>query len=124
MKKYNVTVNGTVYEVTVEEADGAVAAPVSTPVAAPKAAPAPVAAPAAPKAAPAGAKTVNSPMPGNILKMNVKVGDTVKNGDLVCILEAMKMENEIFAGADGTVKVINAPQGSSVNTGDVIITLG
>ena len=124
MKKYNVTVNGTVYEVTVEEADGAVAAPVSTPVAAPKAAPAQVAAPAAPKAAPAGAKTVNSPMPGNILKMNVKVGDTVKNGDLVCILEAMKMENEIFAGADGTVKAINAPQGSSVNTGDVIITLG
>ena len=123
MKKYNVTVNGTVYEVTVEEADGAVAQ-------APIAAPAPVAAPAAPvaaapkAAAPAGAKTVVSPMPGNILKMNVKVGDTVKANDLVCILEAMKMENEIFASESGVVKAINAPQGSSVNTGDAIITLG
>ena len=122
MKKYNVTVNGTVYEVTVEEADGAVA---QAPVAAPAAPTAPKAAPAAPKAAaPAGGKTVNAPMPGNILKMNVKVGDTVKNGDLVCILEAMKMENEIFAGDDGVVKAINAPQGSSVNTGDAIVTLG
>ena len=122
MKKYNVTVNGTVYEVTVEEADGAaVSAPAAAPVQAPAAAPK---AEAPKAAAPAGAKTVNSPMPGTILKMNVKVGDTVKANDLVCILEAMKMENEIFAGADGTVKAINAPQGSSVNTGDVIITLG
>lgn len=122
MKKYNVTVNGTVYEVTVEEADGAVA---QAPVASPAASVAPKAAPAAPKAAaPAGGKTVNAPMPGNILKMNVKVGDTVKNGDLVCILEAMKMENEIFAGDDGVVKAINAPQGASVNTGDAIVTLG
>ena len=126
MKKYNVTVNGTVYEVTVEEADSAAAQAVAqAPVAAPAAPTAPKAAPAAPKAAaPAGGKTVNAPMPGNILKMNVKVGDTVKNGDLVCILEAMKMENEIFAGDDGVVKAINAPQGASVNTGDAIVTLG
>ena len=82
------------------------------------------AAPAEEAAAPAGAKTVVSPMPGNILKMNVKVGDTVKANDLVCILEAMKMENEIFASEGGVVKAINAPQGSSVNTGDAIITLG
>ena len=118
MKKYNVTVNGTVYEVIVEEADGTVSAPASAPVqaAAPKA--------AAPKAAPAGGKTVNSPMPGTILKMNVKVGDTVKANDLVCILEAMKMENEIFAPEGGVVKAINAPQGASVNSGDAIITLG
>ena len=121
MKKYNVTVNGTVYEVTVEEADGAVSAPVAAP-AAPKA---PTAAPAAPKAAaPAGGKTVNAPMPGTILKMNVKVGDTVKANDLVCILEAMKMENEIFANEGGVVKAVNAPQGASVNSGDAIITLG
>ena len=79
--------------------------------------------PAAAKPA-AGAKTVNAPMPGTILKMSVKVGDTVKNGDLVCILEAMKMENEIFAAEDGTVSAVNAPQGSSVNTGDAIVTLG
>lgn len=122
MKKYNVTVNGTVYEVTVEEADGAVSAPVAAPAAAPKA---PAAAPAAPKAAaPAGGKTVNAPMPGTILKMNVKVGDTVKANDLVCILEAMKMENEIFANEGGVVKAVNAPQGASVNSGDAIITLG
>ena len=122
MKKYNVTVNGTVYEVIVEEADGAaVSAPAAAPVQAPAAAPK---AEAPKAAAPAGAKTVNSPMPGTILKMNVKVGDTVKANDLVCILEAMKMENEIFAPEGGVVKAINAPQGASVNSGDAIITLG
>ena len=63
-------------------------------------------------------------MPGTILKLNVKVGDTIKSGDLVCILEAMKMENEIFAAEGGTVKSIEAAQGASVNSGDVIITLG
>lgn len=122
MKKYNVTVDGKTYEVLVEEADGTASAPAAV---AP-AAPAPKAAPAAaPKAAPAaGGSTVNAPMPGTILKMNVKVGDTVKASDLVCILEAMKMENEIFAGKDGVVKAINAAQGASVNSGDAIITLG
>lgn len=132
MKKYNVTVNGVTYEVIVEEA-GSVA---SAPVAAPAAAPAPVAAPTpAPAAAPApaakpastgneGSIKVTAPMPGTILKMNVKVGDTIKANDLVCILEAMKMENEIFAAEGGTVQSINAAQGSSVNSGDVIITLG
>lgn len=122
MKKYNVTVDGKTYEVLVEEADGTASAPAAV---AP-AAPAPKAAPAAaPKAAPAaGGNTVNAPMPGTILKMNVKVGDTVKASDLVCILEAMKMENEIFAGKDGVVKAINAAQGASVNSGDAIITLG
>ena len=101
------------------------ATPVAAPTAAtaPKAAPAPAAKPAATKPA-AGAKTVNAPMPGTILKMNVKVGDAVKKNDLVCILEAMKMENEIFAAEDGTVTAINAPQGSTVNTGDAIVTLG
>lgn len=138
MKKYNITVNGVTYEVIVEEA-GSVA---SAPVAAPAAAPAPVAAPTpAPAAAPApqaaptpaakpastgseGSIKVTAPMPGTILKMNVKVGDTIKANDLVCILEAMKMENEIFAAEGGTVQSINAAQGSSVNSGDVIITLG
>lgn len=122
MKKYNVTVDGKTYEVLVEEADGTASAPAAV---AP-ATPAPKAAPAvAPKAAPAaGGSTVNAPMPGTILKMNVKVGDTVKASDLVCILEAMKMENEIFAGKDGVVKAINAAQGASVNSGDAIITLG
>ncbi len=124
MKKYNVTVNGVTYEVMVEEADGAVAAaaPAVAAAPAPKAAPAPA---AKPKAAGAqGGIKVKAPMPGNILKMNVKVGDTVKANDLVCILEAMKMENEIFAEEGGTVKSIDAPQGTSVNSGDTIITLG
>ena len=137
MKKYIVTVNGVTYEALVEEA-GVASAPVAAapapaaapaapaaPVAAPAAAPAPAPAPA-PAAAPAaaGSATVNAPMPGTILKMNVKVGDTVAKDDLVCILEAMKMENEIFAAEGGKVVAINAPQGSSVNSGDPIITLG
>ena len=123
MKKYNVTVNGVTYEVLVEETDSA-AAPSP---AAPAAAAAPAAPKAAPKAAPAGSQggiKVTAPMPGTILKMNVKVGDTVKANDLVCVLEAMKMENEIFAKEGGTVKSVDAPQGASVNSGDVIITLG
>ncbi len=128
MKKYNVTVNGVTYEVVVEEAGEVAAAPAVQPAqtavpAAPKAAPAPAAKPAVTKPA-AGAKTINAPMPGTILKMNVKVGDTLQKNDLVCILEAMKMENEIFAAEGGTVTAVNAPQGSSVNTGDAIVTLG
>ena len=132
MKKYNVTVNGVVYEVVVEEADGTA---VSAPAAAPAVTPAPVAAPA-PKATPApaaaapkasgaqGSIKVVAPMPGTILKLNVKVGDTLKANDLVCILEAMKMENESFTAEGGVVKSIEAAQGASVNAGDVIITLG
>ncbi len=123
MKKYTITVNGTAYEVFVEEegavesAPAAVAAPVAAPAPAPKAAPAPA-------AAPAGAATVNAPMPGTVLKMNVKVGDTVAPNGLVCILEAMKMENEIFSEKGGKVIAINAPAGTAVQSGDVIVTLG
>jgi len=127
MKKYNVTVNGVTYEVVVEEAGSVASAPVAAPVAAPAAAPAPAApAPAAKPAASgaAGSIKVTAPMPGTILKMNVKVGDTIKANDLVCVLEAMKMENEIFAAEGGTVKSIEAAQGASVNSGDVIVTLG
>ncbi len=128
MKKYNVTVNGTTYEVLVEEA-GTASSPVSAPAqsAAPQAAaPAPTPAPAqAPAAAPAagGAIKVTAPMPGTILKMNVKVGDKIEPNGLVCILEAMKMENEIFSENGGTVASVNAPVGTSVQSGDVIITL-
>ena len=128
MKNYNVTVNGVTYEVTVEEIGGAVSAPVAAPApAAPVAAPTPAAAPA-PKAAPApapaaGGERVKAPMPGTILKMNVKVGDKVEKDGLVCILEAMKMENEIFSPVAGTVTAINAPQGATVATGDAIVTL-
>lgn len=142
MKKYNVTVNGTTYEVVVEETGSAAAAPaaVSAPAPAP-AAPSPAAAPAAtptpaaaapapapaPAAAPAGSQgsvKVTAPMPGTILKMNVNVGDTVEPNGLVCILEAMKMENEIFSEQGGKVISVNAPAGTSVQSGDVIVTLG
>ena len=141
MKKYNVTVNGVTYEVLVEEAGEVSSAPAAVPAASPApvsapAAPAP--APAAPKASPAAAPApapkaapaggsgsikVTAPMPGTILKLNVKVGDVLKANDLVCILEAMKMENEIFTAEGGTVKSIESAQGASVNAGDVIITL-
>ncbi|MGM9634732.1 MAG: biotin/lipoyl-containing protein [Candidatus Avispirillum sp.] len=138
MKRYNVTVNGTTYEVVVEETGSAAAAPaaVSAPAPAPAApAPAPAATPApaaaapapAPAVAPAGSQgsvKVTAPMPGTILKMNVNVGDTVEPNGLVCILEAMKMENEIFSEQGGKVISVNAPAGTSVQSGDVIVTLG
>ena len=124
MKKYNITVNGTTYEVVVEEAGEVSAAPVySAPAAPVAAAPSPVAS-AAPKAAgPAGATAVKAPMPGNIIKVNVKPGDSVKKGDVLCVLEAMKMENDIMAPADGTVATVDASAGQSVQTDAVLVTL-
>ena len=123
MRKFNITVNGKTYEVDVEEVGGVQApAPVQTaaaPAPAPKAA-----APAAPKAAPvAGAKQVKAPMPGTIVSVKVNVGDKVESGTLVAVLEAMKMENEIFAGVDGTVAGISVSAGDSVNSGDVIVSV-
>lgn len=123
MKKYVITVNGAKYEVVVEEADiNAKFTKAETPKAAPAA---PVAAPkaAAPKAASAGATAVNAPLPGNILKVKATQGSAVKKGDLLCVLEAMKMENEILAPADGTVTAVYAKEGTSVNTGDVLFEL-
>lgn len=124
MKNLIVTVNGVAYNVTVEEGTGTAAA--SAPVAAaPAAAPAPVAAPAAP-AAPAGAAgsvTVTAPMPGNILDVKVKAGDSVKAGDTLLILEAMKMENEISAPQDGTIASVNVRKGDVVNSGDLLCTM-
>ncbi len=122
MKNYNVTVNGVTYSVTVEEVSEvstpAATAPAQTAPVAPASAPAPKTAPKA-----ATGDGVKAPMPGNILKMNVKVGDKVEKDSLVCVLEAMKMENEIFAPMAGTVTAINAPVGTSVATGDLIVTL-
>ena len=137
MNRYKVTVNGTAYDVLVEDMGGAQASyapvaqtpaviPAAAPVAAPQPVPAPVAAtPApAPAPAPAGASVVEAPMPGKILKISVAVGASVVSGDVLLILEAMKMENEISAPAGGTVREIRAREGDSVNTGDVLIVLG
>lgn len=128
MKNYTITVNGNVYEVTVEEGfTGAVSAPKAAPVAAPKAAPAPAApAPAAAPAAPAGAAgsvTVTAPMPGKILGVKASAGQAVKKGQVLLILEAMKMENEIVAPQDGTVATINVAAGDSVEPGATLATL-
>lgn len=136
MKKFLIKVNGSQYEVEVEEVKGEetsldtvnqARASMPSSVAAP-AAPAPKAAAPAPKpaaatAVPAGAKTITSPMPGTILNINVNVGDAVKKGQVMLILEAMKMENEITAAFDGQVSSINVSKGSSVNAGDVLISL-
>ena len=121
MKNYTITVNGNVYDVTVEEGTGSTAG--AAKAATPKAA-APKAAPKA--AAPAGAQgavKVNAPMPGKILKVNVNAGTAVKKGDVLLVLEAMKMENDIVAPEDGTVASINAAVGSAVEAGETIATL-
>jgi len=110
MKKYNVTVNGTAYEITLEVVDAADV----------KSAPAPAAAPAA---APANGETVVAPMPGNILAVNVQNGAAVKKGDVLMVLEAMKMENEIMSPCDGTIASVNVQKGSTVETGAVLCVI-
>lgn len=124
MKKYNVTVNGTAYEVTLEAVDASEVKTSPAPAAAPAAAPAPT-----PDAAPAaqvsgGKETVSSPMPGNILAVNVANGAAVKKGDVLMILEAMKMENEIMSPCDGTILSVNVTKGASVETGAVLCVIG
>ena len=121
MRNYTITVNGTAYNVTVEQGTSnapASQAPVSAPVAAPQAAPAKPAAPAS-----AGSVKVDAPMPGNILDIKVSNGASVKAGDVLVILEAMKMENDIVAPQDGTVASINVNKGDTVEAGQTIITL-
>lgn len=139
MRKFVVNVNGNSYEVEVEEVGGA---PVSVPfavrpiqAAAAVAPAAPAPAPAAPAATPApapaapvssgaaGAVKISAPMPGTILDIKVKAGDTVQKGTLVIILEAMKMENEILSPQDATVASVNVTKGQQVNSGDVMLTL-
>ena len=146
MSKYTVKVNGVAYEVEVEETGGvgvqaaqpafAPAAQAPAPAFAPAArvpaapapaaqapAPAPAPAPAAQTSAPAGATPVNAPMPGTILKIVAKVGDAVKHGQVLVVLEAMKMENDIVSPIDGTVSSINVAQGANVNAGDLLASV-
>ena len=113
MKKYRVTVNGTAYEIELEELTGAApaaatAAPVPTP---------------APAAAPAGGEQVTSPMPGTILAINVAAGDTVKRGQVLMVLEAMKMENEIMCPCDGKIASVNTSKGASVESGTLLCVI-
>ena len=117
MKKYRVNVNGTVYEVDVEDISGA--APVAAPAAAPAAAPV-----AAPVSAPAGGEQVTSPMPGNILAVNVAAGDPVRKGQVLMILEAMKMENEIMCPCDGKIVSVSVTKGATVESGTLLCVIG
>ncbi len=117
MKNYRITVNGTAYDVAVEEIGAGAAPAVAAPVAA---APAPTA-PAAPAAA--GGVVVQAPMPGKILSVKASVGTAVKKGDVILLLEAMKMENEVVAPEDGTIASINVSAGDTVEAGDTLATL-
>ena len=112
MKKYRVNVNGTAYEVEIEEMNGA---PAAAPVAAAPAAPAP--------AASGAGESITSPMPGNILAVNVAAGDTVKKGQVLMVLEAMKMENEIMAPHDGKVTAVAVTKGAAVESGTLLCTI-
>ena len=132
--KYKVTLNGRTYEVEVEagkamlldeyEAIVPAAAPVAAPVAAPAPLAAPAAVPAPAAAAPVAGEAVTAPMPGNILKVNVTAGQAVKEGDVLVVLEAMKMENEILAPKACTVKQVLVSKGATVDTGATLVVLG
>lgn len=139
MRKFKIKINGQIYEVEVEEIGGASAPNAVSPPPPPVAAPPPVVAPtpapaaapppapaAAPKAASTGGKagTVCAPMPGTILDVRVKAGDSVKPGDVLLILEAMKMENELAADKAGVVKEVKVSKGQAVSGGDVLVVIG
>lgn len=127
MKNYRITVNGNTYDVQVEELGKSASVPAAAPAPAatptPAAAPAPTPAPVATPAPAAEGTSVTSPMPGNILDIKVNVGDKVAANQVVVVLEAMKMENDIVTPAAGTVASINVTKGQAVNSGDVLITV-
>ena len=119
MKNLKITVNGVAYDVQVEEVGGSASAPVAAP-----ASPVATAPKAAPAAAPTSGEPLNCPMPGTIISVNVSVGQQVKLGDVVVVLEAMKMENEIKAPKDGTITSVNVNKGDAVESGTLLVTIG
>ncbi len=120
MKNLKITVNGVVYDVQVEEADGSAAPVAAAPATVPKTAPKA----AAPKVAPAaGSETISAPMPGTIVSVNVDTGKAVKKGDVLVVLEAMKMENEIKCPRDGVVASVSVNKGDTVDTGAALVAL-
>ena len=131
--KYKVTLNGKTYEVEVEKGEAvllkeyeaaAPAAPVAAPVATAPAAPAaPVAAPAAASVQLGAGTAVNAPLPGTVLQIKASVGQAVKAGETVMIIEAMKMENEIVAPRDGKITSVVVQKGAAVNAGDPLFTI-
>ena len=127
---YKITLKGRTYEVEVEQGKAMLLSeyeaivPTAAPAAAPVSEAAPAAAPAAPAAVTGAGEAVNAPMPGTILKVNVQNGQAVKEGDVLCILEAMKMENEIMAPKSGTVTQVVVSKGSKVDTGAPLVVIG
>lgn len=119
MKKYSIKVNGISYEVEVEEIGGQENTPKAAPV---QAAPAAVSSGSVQAASSGGANSIKAPMPGTIVKVHVKAGDSVKKGDVIAVLEAMKMENDITAPQDLTIASVAVSQGASVATGDILVT--
>lgn len=115
MKRFNITVNGKAYDVAVEEVDATSQAAVSAPAPTPAPAPAPSA---------GEGEKVTAPMPGTILDVKVAVGDSVSKGQVIMILEAMKMENDIVASCDGKITSVLANKGDNVNSGDALATIG
>ena len=126
MKNLKITVNGTVYDVQVEETEGDVSAAAAAPAAAPAPAPAKAAAPekkpAAKPAAPAGGEVISSPMPGTIVSVAVSAGQSVKKGAVLVVLEAMKMENEIMAPHDAKIAAVLVNKGDSVESGTPLVS--
>ena len=125
VRKFRIVVDGVTHEVEVEELNNSEATEVSRPAATVPSSPAaPAAAPAQTSAAPAaGGNDITAPLQGTVLSVNVKAGDSLKAGDLVAVIEAMKMENEIVAPRDGIVASVTAKEGNKVATGDILVTL-
>jgi len=126
MRKFNVVVNGQSFEVEVEEVSGGAVTPVALANFTAPVAPVPVLSatePVAKSKAKGGAGEIVSPLPGKVLRVLVKANQSVKAGDVLLVIEAMKMENEIVAPTDGVIKEINVAEGATVETGDLLVSM-